>query len=78
MQLVLRQAACPWRFGDAGLALAFLTLRCWARSLLYQTSAVDPLAIGGSLLLLLAAAALDPLPARRAASVDPMQVLRNE
>jgi predicted permease len=79
MQLVLRQAAFPVLLGAlAGLSVAFLALR-WVRSLLYQTSAVDPLAIGGSLVLLLAAAGLAAvLPARRAASVDPMQALRNE
>ena len=79
MQLVLRQAAVPVLLGAfAGLTLAFVALR-WVRSLLYQTSAIDPLAIGGSLVLLLAAAAMAAvLPARRAASVDPMQALRNE
>jgi predicted permease len=76
MQLVLRQAALPVLLGAVvGLSVAFLALH-WVRSLLYQTSAVDPLAIGGSLVLLLAAAALAAvLPARRAASVDPMQAL---
>jgi predicted permease len=79
MQLVLRQAALPVLLGAvAGLSVAFLALR-WVRSLLYQTSALDPLAIGGSLVLLLTAAALAAvLPARRAALVDPIHALRNE
>jgi predicted permease len=78
-QLVLRQAAVPVLFGaGVGLALAFVAMR-WVRSLLYQTPVMDPAAIGGSLLLLLAAAALAAaLPARRAASVDPMRALRSE
>ena len=79
MQLVLRQAAYPVLLGaGVGLTLAFLALR-WVRSLLYQTPALDPLAIGGSVVLLLCAAALAAvMPARRAASVDPSQALRNE
>lgn len=79
IELVLRQAAIPVLLGaGAGLALAFVALR-WMRSLLYQTSVLDPLAIGGSLLILLAAAAMAAiLPARRAASVDPMRALRTE
>jgi predicted permease len=79
MQLVLRQAAYPVLLGaSVGLTLAFLALR-WVRSLLYQTPALDPLAIGGSVVLLLCAAALAAvMPARRAALVDPSQALRNE
>lgn len=51
----------------------------WVGSLLYQTSALDPWAIGLSLLVLLVAALLASLPPlRKAASVDPMQALRSE
>jgi predicted permease len=75
--LVLRQAAYPVLFGTGtGLAMAFVTLR-WVRSLFYQAPAIDPLAVGGSVLLLLVAAALAAfIPARRAAFIDPMQALR--
>jgi predicted permease len=77
--LVLRQAAYPVLLGIVtGLAMAILGLR-WVRNLLYQTDVLDPLAIGGSVLLLLAAAAIAAaVPARRAASVDPMRALRTE
>ncbi len=79
MRFVLGQASAPVLCGAAfGLALSFVALRI-VRSLLYQTSLIDPLAIGGSVLLLLAAAAIAAIvPARRAASVDPMRALRNE
>ena len=79
IQLVLRQAAYPVLLGaGVGLALAFVALR-WVRSLLYQTPVMDPLAIGGSVVLLLAAAAMAAIvPARRAASIDPMRALRSE
>jgi predicted permease len=79
MRLVLAQAASPVLSGlVAGLALAFVALRL-VRSLLYQISLLDPLAIGGSVLLLLLAAALAAaLPARHAASVDPISALRAE
>jgi len=75
--LVLRQAAQPVLLGaGVGLTMALITSR-WVRSLLYQTPVMDPLAIGGSLLLLLVAtAAAAIVPARRAASTDPMRVLR--
>jgi putative ABC transport system permease protein len=79
MRLVLSQAARPVMLGAAiGLALAAIALRL-VRSLLYETPAMDPLAIGGCLLLLIVAAALAAaLPARRAASIDPMRALRTE
>lgn len=79
MRLVLGQAAWPVLLGaGAGLAAAIFLLR-WVRSVLYETPVMDPLAIGGSVLLLVCAAALAALvPARRAASVDPMRTLRME
>lgn len=79
MSLVLRQAAGPVLLGvGAGLVLAFPLLR-WMQSQLYQTSVLDPVAIGGSLLLLLLAAALAAtLPARRAALTDPAKAIRYE
>ena len=77
--LVLRQAAYPVLLGaGVGLAMALMALR-WVRSLLYQTPVMDPLAVGGSVLLLLVAAAIAAIvPARRAASTDPMRALRME
>jgi len=77
--LVLRQAAQPVLLGTGvGLTMALIALR-WVRSLLYQTPVMDPLAVGGSVLLLLVAAAIAAIvPARRAASTDPMRALRTE
>ncbi len=77
--LVMRQAAQPVLFGTGiGLTVALIVLR-WVRSLLYQTPVMDPLAVGGSVVLLLAAAAIAAIvPARRAASTDPMRALRME
>jgi predicted permease len=77
--LVLRQAANPVLLGTGlGLVMALIGLR-WIRSLLYQTPVMDPLAVGGSVLLLLVAAAIAAIvPARRAASTDPMRALRAE
>src|ERR1019366_5161289 len=54
--LVLRQAARPVLLGtSAGLTMALIALR-WVRGLLYQTPVMDPLAVGGSVMLLLVAA----------------------
>jgi predicted permease len=79
MSLVARQAMLPVAGGlIAGLVLAFAASR-WVHSLLYETSTADPIAIAGSLALLVAAAlGAALLPARRAAQTDPMAVLRNE
>ena len=75
--LVLQQAASPILLGTGvGLMMALIALR-WVRSLLYQTPVLDPIALGGSILLLLVAATIAAIvPARRAASTDPMHVLR--
>ena len=76
-RLVLQEASLPVGAGLlAGLGLAFVAGR-WVRSLLYETAASDPVALGGSLLLLAVAAVVASLvPARRAADTDPMTVLR--
>ena len=79
MRLVVRQAAVPVVSGIVvGLALALVATR-WVASLLYETSAVDPAAVSASIVVLFAAALLAALlPARRAASVDPMKALKTE
>ncbi len=77
--LVMRQAAYPVLLGTGiGLMMTTIALR-WVRTLLYQTPVMDPIAIGGSVLLLLLAATIAAIvPARRAAATDPMQVLKME
>ncbi|HKK27895.1 MAG TPA: ABC transporter permease [Gemmatimonadota bacterium] len=61
-----------------GLVAALLLTRL-IRSLLFDVSPTDPLALGGVTIVLGAVAALASwLPARRATRVDPMTVLREE
>jgi predicted permease len=60
----------------AGLAAALTTSRLF-RTLLFDVSPVDPIALGGAGVLLLVVGALAAfLPARRATRVDPVQALR--
>ncbi len=77
--LVLKDLAGALAVGlAAGLAgsIAFLRL---ARSLLFEVRPADPIVIGTALAVFLAAAALAAgLPARRAASIDPVIALREE
>lgn len=77
--LTFAEASAPVIAGVAiGLVASLLASRT-VQSLLYDTQAVDPLVIlivTGLFLLSAAAAAF--LPARRAASVDPMEALRSE
>jgi predicted permease len=77
--LVLLDAFYPMFGGIAlGLVGAAAAAR-WVSSLLYQTSAADPWAMGLSLAVLLLAALLASLlPVRSATSADPMRALRTE
>ena len=77
--LVLRQASYPVVGGIlAGLGAAFVATR-WVRSVLYDTKPGDPVAIAACILMILVVSAMAALiPARRAASVDPMRALRTE
>jgi predicted permease len=61
-----------------GLPLAWAASR-WVRALLFGVSPADPLAAGGAVAVLVAAAlAAAYLPARRAARTDPLVALRHE
>jgi predicted permease len=77
--LVMRQVAIPVVGGIlVGLVLSFVVTR-WVESMLYQTKVVDLTVISGTIAALLGAAFLAAvLPARRAASVDPIKALRTE
>jgi putative ABC transport system permease protein len=78
-RLVLRDGLLPVAIGAAaGVALAFGSARV-LRSLLYQVSPYDPTVAAGAVCVLLVAGTLACLlPACRAASVEPMRMLRTE
>jgi len=78
-QLVLRDGLTPVALGAAaGIALAFASARV-VSSLLFQVSPYDPaLALAAVCALLAIGATACLLPARRAASIEPMQALRSE
>jgi predicted permease len=78
-RLLLTDAAYPVLGGVAiGLLIAVLAAR-WVHSLLYETSAIDPLSITLSIAILLFASLLASLlPVHAATSVDPIQALRKE
>src|SRR5690606_1028650 len=76
-RLIMRQVGFMTLIGGAiGVAAALMLGRA-ARSLLYGLEGHDPLVFALSVILLaLIALAAGFVPARRAASVDPMQALR--
>jgi ABC-type antimicrobial peptide transport system permease subunit len=78
-RLVLRDGLLPVVAGAvAGVAVAFASARL-VRSLLFEVSPYDPaLATAAVCVLIAIGIAACLLPARRAASVDPMQALRAE
>jgi ABC-type antimicrobial peptide transport system permease subunit len=79
LQMVLREASRLSALGIAiGLAASFPLARL-VRSMLYGIAPYDPLTFcGAALLLLLIALGASWIPARRAASIQPVEALRHE
>jgi ABC-type antimicrobial peptide transport system permease subunit len=79
LALVLRRGLNLTLYGLAAGAFVAYLLSARLQSLLYQTAPSDPLVYGGMAALLLAVAALASwLPARRAAHLEPVEVLRQQ
>jgi len=79
MRLVLGKSMVPVVVGALFGSAACIGVARLLGALLYGVSALDPLALGGALLLVLSIGALVTLaPARRALRVEPMTTLRYE
>jgi putative ABC transport system permease protein len=79
LRLVLRQSILPVVAGCVLGAVGAVAAGRVVRSHLYGVSPVDPVAFGGAtLLLLVVMVAASLVPARRAARVNPVEVLRQE
>ncbi|MEO7083058.1 MAG: FtsX-like permease family protein, partial [Gemmatimonadaceae bacterium] len=75
--LVARQGLGLTAAGLVTGVVLFLALARFLRSLLFEVSPADPLAIGGSMLVLIVVATAACLvPARRASRIDPANALR--
>ena len=78
-RVILLDASYPMLGGIMLGLLGAAVATHWVRGMLYETSAVDPWAVGLSVAVLIVAALLASLlPARSATSVDPTRVLRGE
>jgi predicted permease len=77
--MVLRESVLMVTLGLAlGLPLALIATR-WIKSFLFEISPLDPVALSSAIVLMATASTLAGyLPARRAASIDPMVALRCE
>jgi hypothetical protein len=79
LRLVLRQALLTALAGVSAGMVGSLLLSRLMRSLLFEISPTDPLTFAAVALVSLAVAALAAyVPARRAASIDPLEALRSE
>jgi ABC-type antimicrobial peptide transport system permease subunit len=77
--LVVRDGMRPVVAGVAVGLVAAVALTRWLQSLLFAVSPTDPITFATAASVLLAAALVACLvPARRAAAVDPVEVLRDE
>jgi predicted permease len=77
VSMVLRGALWQILFGLALGIPAALAAGHWMKSLLYDVGSYDPLALAGATLVLgVCALAAGFIPARRAASIEPMKALR--